>query len=83
MGNAGFLPTHETRAAEHLRAIVRWTNACIVVGTILAAGFGAMALAGSNSVPSEPSARGEPTEYTAADKHPERSGTLKGYAIVY
>jgi hypothetical protein len=83
MGNAGFLPTHETKAAEHLRAIVRWINACIVVGTILAAGLGAMALAGGTPVTSGPAASGEPTEYTAADTRPERSGSLNAYKIVY
>jgi len=77
------LPTYQNISAEHLRAFARWINLCVVVGTILAAGFGAMALAGGNSGRSELAARIEPAAYTAAEKRPERSGTQLGYQTVY
>jgi hypothetical protein len=37
MRRAGILPKYENVSAEHLRAVVRWINGCVVVGMILAA----------------------------------------------
>jgi len=84
MTKAG-IPNQENLSAQHLRAVVRWINACVVVGMILAAGLGAVALTGANAVRSEPAAAAtsEPAEYRAGEKRLERSGILFGYEIVY
>jgi hypothetical protein len=83
MRRAGILPKYENVSAEHLRAVVRWINGCVVVGMILAAGLGAMALAGSNSVRSDSAASTESAEYVAAEKRLERSGVLLAHEILF
>jgi hypothetical protein len=83
MRRAGILPKYENVSMEHLRAVVRWINGCVVVGMILAAGLGAMALAGSNSGRSDSAASTECAEYVAAEKRLERSGVLLAHEILF
>jgi hypothetical protein len=81
MRKAAIVPMHST-PAQRMRIVVRWINAGVVVGMLLAAGLGAMALAGANSSHRAAALDSEPAEYTAAEKRLERSGVLLAYEIL-
>jgi hypothetical protein len=72
----------KTMFAEHLPALARKITAAMI-GSILAAGLFAMALAGANSVQPRPAV--DPTEAAeqrALEMRLERSGVLLAYEIV-
>jgi hypothetical protein len=68
---------------EHLRTYVGWVNGCVLLGTILAAGLGAMALTGGDAVQTEPVADTQPAEHATNEKRLARGGTYLGYQILY
>jgi hypothetical protein len=80
MRNPGNLPRYEDTSAGTLRGSVK---ASLVICTILAACFGAIALAGGNSVRSDPTESSEPAEYKAVEQRAERSGVFLAYQIIY
>jgi hypothetical protein len=69
--------------AQHPHALVRWIAGCAVIAAMLAAGLGAVAIAGGNGGRSEQAVVAEPGEHKPADKPLERSGNFFSYDIVY
>jgi hypothetical protein len=80
MRNPGNLPRYEYTPAGTLRGSFK---AGLVICTILAACFGAIALAGGNSVRSDPTESSEPAEHKAAEQRAERSGVFLAYQTLY
>jgi hypothetical protein len=80
MRNPSNLPRYEDTSAGTLQGSIK---AGLVICTILAACFGAIALAGGNSVRSDPTESSEPAEYKAAEQRAERSGVFLAYQIAY
>jgi hypothetical protein len=73
------LPMHKTMFAVDRRAFDRWIRACVVIGSILAAGLVAIVLVGPNSMRPGHAV----TQGSAAEKPAERSGVLLEYRIVF
>jgi len=69
--------------AQHGGALVRWIAGCSVIAAMLAAGLGAVAIAGGNSGRSEQVFTTQSFERKPADMPVERSGNFISYDIVY
>jgi hypothetical protein len=73
----------KTMFAEH-RPALAWRITAAMIGSILAAGLFAMALAGANSVqPRPPASPAEAAEQRALEMRLERSGVLLAYEIAF
>jgi hypothetical protein len=72
-----------TTCRRSIGALVRWIAVCTVIAAMLAAGLGAVAIAGGNTGRSEQAIAAQPTEHKPADKPLERSGNFFSYDIVY
>jgi hypothetical protein len=79
MRNPSKLPRYEDTSAETLHGSIK---AGLVICTVPAACFGAVALAGGNSVRSDPTENSELAEFKAAERA-ERSGVFLAYQIAY
>ena len=78
------VPMHKAESAPDRRSFTRWLKAGAVIGVLLALTLLAVALVGPDPVRAGYAlTSGAPAGMSAADKRPARSGTLRGYEIVF